>query len=567
MIDGVYYNVLSPTNMTVSVTYKGEYATSYDEYSGDVIIPNIITYNGISYSVIAIGNSAFSGYANLTSVIISDSVASISHKAFSGCSSLASITIGDSVNSIGDYAFYYCNGLTSVIIGRSLSTIGDSAFYGCNGLTEIYSLSTTPPEIKASTFFNVNKQKCNLYVPIGCKDMYTENSLWGEFHKIVEVNINPTDFEYNALRYGVIKSGEDGASINKSVSVIANPNMTIEYISNKKVASISSGNRYIIVAKGFAATSSYHSYGYLSSTAIIEKDNNSIDISDETSTVFTFIATDNGYNIFDFNGRYVYQSGNYNSFDFDVESPAKGAEWSAECQEDGAMKITNTAVGKFIQYDSLYNFFGSYADNRGVIPSLYEYYGADSIIIYKEIIIPETVSFLTTNYKVIAISDSAFSDHVDVISVTLPAGIERIGEGAFRGCSEIKEINTMRIHPADASATAFDGVDKNICILNVPVGCRESYANAPVWKEFNNIVEKTEIGITEDIFADDNETCNVEVIDGELCIYSQDETLVVVYSMSGTVLYNDYIKGYLQLNYPHGFYIIRAGSTIKKIAI
>ena len=144
---------------------------------------------------------------------------------------------------------------------------------------------------------------------------------------------------------------------------------------HNKVTSITSGKKYVLVAEGIAATAlPGKNYGYLSATAGIEEDGKGINVADASLIEFTFVATDGGYNILDPDGRYIYQSGTYNSFNFSTELPAEGAVWTVEAQGDGSMKITNTSVGKFIQFDSQYNSYGSYADARGVIPAVYERY-------------------------------------------------------------------------------------------------------------------------------------------------------------------------------------------------
>ena len=167
---GIYYN-LNANTKTAEVTFKGVQYYSYDnEYTGAVVIPSEVTYYGEKYSVTSIGEFAFYGCSNLTSVTIPNSVTSISQQAFSGCSGLTSITIPNSVTSIGERAFSSCSGLTSIIvesgnttydsrencnaiietasntlvagcktttIPNSVTSIGYSAFRDCSGLTSV----------------------------------------------------------------------------------------------------------------------------------------------------------------------------------------------------------------------------------------------------------------------------------------------------------------------------------------------------------------------------------------------------------------------------------------------
>jgi len=130
----IWYDFDSSTK-TASVTYKGIYSGYYDdEYSGEVVIPSTVTYDGVEYSVTSIGEGAFMNCSDFTSVTIPEGVTSIGNQAFSSCSALTSITIPEGLTSIGNYAFRYCDSLTSITLPKSLTSIGISAFDGCSNL-------------------------------------------------------------------------------------------------------------------------------------------------------------------------------------------------------------------------------------------------------------------------------------------------------------------------------------------------------------------------------------------------------------------------------------------------
>ena len=91
----------------------------------------------IPNSVTSIGNHAFGGCRNLTSVVIPNSVTNIGDHAFEYCSNLTSVTISNSVTSIEFRTFYDCFSLTAVTIPNSVTNIGEAAFDGCYSLTTI----------------------------------------------------------------------------------------------------------------------------------------------------------------------------------------------------------------------------------------------------------------------------------------------------------------------------------------------------------------------------------------------------------------------------------------------
>ncbi len=111
-----------------SVTSIGGYAFSDCESIINITIPSSVT---------KIGWYTFNNCLKLTSIKIPNNVTEIGGYAFSNCSKLTSITMPNNVTEIGWYAFKNCKSLTSIKIPSSVISIGDPAFYGCSSLISI----------------------------------------------------------------------------------------------------------------------------------------------------------------------------------------------------------------------------------------------------------------------------------------------------------------------------------------------------------------------------------------------------------------------------------------------
>lgn len=130
-VDGLYYNILN--NREVEVTYMRRSNDSYcpyEDYNFDrdlqvCNIPESVTYNNHTYSVVRIGYAAFCEYFALTSVTIPNSVTTIEQGAFAACRELTSITMSSSVVNISQNLFY-------------LPTCYGGDFPECTNLTDIY---------------------------------------------------------------------------------------------------------------------------------------------------------------------------------------------------------------------------------------------------------------------------------------------------------------------------------------------------------------------------------------------------------------------------------------------
>ena len=100
-VDGINYNLYDDTK-TAEITWG-----DYNELV-NLVIPETVEANGITYTVTTIGNVVFNGCSKLTSVTIPNTVTKIGGLAFSSCSSLTSINIPNSVTTIESYTFRGC---------------------------------------------------------------------------------------------------------------------------------------------------------------------------------------------------------------------------------------------------------------------------------------------------------------------------------------------------------------------------------------------------------------------------------------------------------------------------
>ena len=222
-IDGIYYDLppVWKNPKTVSV------ASNPNKYSGDITIPNSIIYEDVEYKVTQIGDNAFGGCFELSSVTIPESVTQIGQNAFQGCYNLSSVTIPqsittmrfsafggchglkvyitdleswckisfynessnplnasgqlflngeevhdlvipDGVQNINYFAFYGCKSITSLKLPKSVISIGEYAFCDCENLKDVF-CKVGMIEMGAHSF---SSSKITLHVPANSVDIY-----------------------------------------------------------------------------------------------------------------------------------------------------------------------------------------------------------------------------------------------------------------------------------------------------------------------------------------------------------------------------------------------------------
>ena len=110
----------------------------------------------IPSSISVIGDEAFWGCDNMTSIVIPDGVEEIGDKAFFRCEKLKEVVMGDSIKRIGSESFYECGKLNSVIFSKGLLTIEAHAFQECHEL-ETANLPDGIKSIGYEAFWQCNK--------------------------------------------------------------------------------------------------------------------------------------------------------------------------------------------------------------------------------------------------------------------------------------------------------------------------------------------------------------------------------------------------------------------------
>ncbi len=134
-----------------------------------------------------IGQKAFYGCIDLSSISIPESVTYIGSEAFAYCNKLSSLTIPNCVTRIGNGAFLGCSSLTKISIPSSVQSIDSEAFFGCGSLKSIENMAFIPQSIDNTVFSGntevsgVDKSRCALYVFPESVEEYKAADQWKEF--------------------------------------------------------------------------------------------------------------------------------------------------------------------------------------------------------------------------------------------------------------------------------------------------------------------------------------------------------------------------------------------------
>lgn len=215
--------------------------------------------------------------------------------------------------------------------------------------------------------------------------------------------------------------------------------------------------KYWIVSDVNYAMALTGSYGYLKVSDGGYKDN-----------VFTFTAVEGGYTIQQADGKYVYMTGTYDSFNVSAELPEEGGHvWTVTKNDDDTYKIANVLKTKTIQYDSQYISYGSYSDVRGTYPKLVDASAATERPVLNVSPASKTVAADVTEFSFVITSNVAWTVAGEGVTLDKESGN---GNATVKMTFAANTTTEAKKYTATVSATGFDPITVTVTQSGVSSG-------------------------------------------------------------------------------------------------
>ncbi len=406
------------------------------------IIPS--SYEG--YPVGRIGDKAFLNCSTLKKIVIPDSVTEIGNSAFEGCDSLTNVTIGNGVTNIRKGAFSGCGSLTGINIPASVIDIEESVFNDCESLQGVYitdvaawcniSFSingTSNPLYYAHNLYLNDELVTDLVIPEGVTSIGTMAFEGCVSLTSVTIPEGVNSIGFSAFRY-----------CRKLVSVIIGKDVTeiswwafgncgaLESINipngvtslERNVFCGCSSLKSIIIPNGVETIGSEAFEDCYSLTSVIIPDSVTSINSFAFNGCFSLLSVTIPKSVTSI-GDYAFNSclklvEVINNSDLDIEKGSLenggAGKYALNVKKGGTTDIVNKDGYLFYTYDNVNYLMGYVGSNTDLtLPSDYNGQGYE-------------------------IYDYALIYNSTIKSVTIPKGVDRIGDGSVMYCSSLTEI-------------------------------------------------------------------------------------------------------------------------------
>lgn len=512
----------------------------------------------------SIGKGAFSECDNLNAIIVGDRVTSIGYEAFKDCDNLKEVDIANlsswcrldfkvgasgihpfsinegvlkldgevlehlvipkDITEIKPCTFYNCASLKTVKIHENVDSIGSSAFKGCSSLERV-EIEDGVVKIKHSAFANCGKLK-SINIPNSVRIF--ENWLFEDCASLETVTLpNTLTFIPHAMFYGC--SSLDSISIPESVSAIGDR----AFYGCSGIKSVSLPSDLASIGKYAFRGSGLTSVAIPSNISVIESQTFSCCRELESVVIPSSVTT---INYGAFNGCWRLKS---------VMLPS-----SVTFIDENAFSRCTDMSSMIVEISN------KMYDSRNGCNAIIETSTNTLIAGCKTTVIPENVE---------KISEDAFIDCVELVTMTIPESVSEIGDYAFAYCSGLKTMYSKSVTPPTAYRYTFERVPTD-AILYVPVGAKDAYMAALGWNSFTNIVETDFSEIVSVLDNTFTETVEVVVAGNEIVVSGiENNVKVEVYNMNGTLVYGGTNKS-ISVN-GKGAYIVVVNGKYYKVLI
>lgn len=473
---------------------------NYDNNTPDGVIdiPDTVISGGQTYTVTAIGVSAFGSFStriNVSSVFIPATVRSIGSHAFIYCNALTTVTfaegsqlksigsnafwgsehlyprfkeikIPDSVETIGNGAFRHCQNLERITLPSALQTLSNGTFYGCAALSEVTFPASLKTIEKSAFGYCRNLSEVKLpaslttiqsYVFNGCsalKTVFYDGSL-AQWNHITANNDADNDADKDVLGY--------------SCPSLVTGDYTAQFISVKDDPFAYPPPKTVTITKYTGTESTVILPSTISSWPVTKigedalKDNTTI-----TSVTIPDSVTEIGSNAFAgcTNLTSVHYAGDWSNLTIQSGNPAV-QDAANEQLFDFKFTLDNTAA-----IVTNYKYNGAAADVT--IPSRYQ--GKPVTTIGHAAFFNSAVTSVTIPDSVTSISDDAFVNCPQLTNISIPNSVTFIGFSAFSSCTRLKSI-TLPSSLSFISGSLFSGCSQ-LTTIHIPVSVTSIGNNA-----------------------------------------------------------------------------------------
>jgi len=505
LIDGLYYNLGNTTAQVAPDPESGR--PTYSAYT-TVTIPASVYYNNYTYPVTTLGTSAFEGCSNLQAVTLPNSITSINQDAFYGCSKLGSINLPEGLTTISQRAFYNCN-LSSITIPSTVNSMGKNVFNG-NPLQTI-TWNAVRCEFSSSE-----------YAPFNNATLQVTSFTFGN-----QVQLVPQYVCYGMNLLDTIVLPASVTSLGTYAFAFCTGLKSINLPATQKTLPTSifegcSGLESIELPATLTTINQDAFYG-CSKLGSINLPEGLTTINQRAfqnckleSVTIPSTVTSIGSSAF---------KGN----------PTKSVTWlPANCSistgDNAPFYSTSSKITSFVFGDSVKTIPGYLCYQMNKLDSVALPASVTSIGTYAFAFCTALKNFeFPKGIKTVA--TSVLEGCTGLEDVIIPASVSTINQDAFYNCSKLMSIHNYAITPQAIPSRAVNNVNKQTCILYVPMDYINLYQTADVWKEFTNI-----IGVATDLQFED------QIIN--LTYLKADSTLHYMESQTWAVPHEPYIEGF-----------------------